>query len=328
MEKHSGLAGKRILVVDDVDINRELAFHIMSSWGCLVDVAADGVAGLEMLQKGEYDLVLMDIQMPLMDGLETTRQVRQMGDQCKSSVPVVALTANLGHGDSREYLEAGMDDCLSKPFTEPELLAVVRKNVRKKKPGEERQEEVTERFVAGGPVGGSPDGLKSDGINSGSREGLLHNGAKVSTDNLSRGGVSDGLLAGVAKAPGVAGGDSLKAGGAAAPLYNLALVTSISGGDPAFVEKMLKLFLDTVPETLGNLAAAAEGGSWQAASKLAHKLKSTVDSMGITSLKNTVRRIERDARQPDNPDELRQMTREVIVTMHLVMAQVKEDYGL
>jgi len=271
MQKHNGVNGKKILVVDDVEINQQLAFHIMESWGCSVDIASDGLAGLEKLQQAAYDLVLMDLQMPLMDGMEATRRIRGMNDRCKSTVPVVALTANPGKEVYQHCVEAGMDDCLSKPFTERELLAVVQKNLGKKRPG--------------GPV---------------AEEGCTE---KQAAQSVPESGLQE-------------------------PLYDLSLIAAISGGDPTFVGKMLQLFLETVPATLTGLSTAVEDGSWQAAGKLAHKLKSTIDSMGIASLKETIRRIEKEAPQAGNPEAIIQMTREVVDMMHAVMARVKEDHGL
>lgn len=287
-------------MVDDVEINRELAFHIMVSWGCLVDVAADGATGLEKLRKVDYDLVLMDIQMPVMDGVEATRQVRRMSDPGKSTVPVVALTANLDREDHRVYAEAGMDDCLSKPFTEPELLAVVQKNVREKAGAGER-----------GSVGG--------------KQVIQEHATVINGGSVSAPGSMVSPAVGTAEK---AVSAKTVAAGNAEPLYSLSLVAAISGGDQGFVANMLKLFLETVPGTLAGLESAAGEGNWPVAGKLAHKLKSTVDSMGIASLKEKVRKLEKDAQQGGDPEDLMGLTREIVDTMHEVMVRVKEDHEL
>ena len=94
LRKYEGLENKKILVVEDVELNQALARHIMESWGCVVEIAENGSLAVEKVSSNEYDLVLMDIQMPVMDGMEATRRIRGMNDEHKAKVPIVALTAN------------------------------------------------------------------------------------------------------------------------------------------------------------------------------------------------------------------------------------------
>src|ERR1700712_1481160 len=93
-QKFKGLENKRILVVEDVELNQYLARHIMESWGCVVNVVENGQKAVEKIKIDNYDLVLMDIQMPVMDGIEATKQIRSMDDSVKASTPIIALTAN------------------------------------------------------------------------------------------------------------------------------------------------------------------------------------------------------------------------------------------
>ncbi len=110
----------RILVVEDNLVNQEVALGMLNMLGFQADVADNGREGLEMLKEGTFDLVLMDCQMPVLDGYEATRQLRKFETDLKF-IPVVALTANAMTGDAEKCLDAGMDDYLSKPF-EPEAL--------------------------------------------------------------------------------------------------------------------------------------------------------------------------------------------------------------
>ncbi len=114
----------RILLAEDSVINQKVATAILRRAGYQVDVAANGLEALEKLGRGRYDLALMDVQMPELDGLETTRAIRQNeGDQVH--LPIIAMTASAMKGDRERCLEAGMDDYVSKPVQPEELLEAV-----------------------------------------------------------------------------------------------------------------------------------------------------------------------------------------------------------
>ncbi|WP_375408701.1 ATP-binding protein, partial [uncultured Methylobacterium sp.] len=114
----------RILLAEDVEMNRELAVAMLAKWGHGVDVAADGAAALEAVVRTPYDLVLMDVQMPVMDGLEATRRIRRLGGAFES-LPIVAMTANVMARDIALCKAAGMDDHVGKPFVPARLRDVV-----------------------------------------------------------------------------------------------------------------------------------------------------------------------------------------------------------
>ena len=115
----AALSGRRILLVEDIDINAMIAAKLLSNRGCQVDRARDGVECVDMLFKaeaGRYDLVLMDIQMPNMDGYQAARTIRGFGDREKAAVPILAMTANAFKEDCEKALEAGMDGHIAKPI--------------------------------------------------------------------------------------------------------------------------------------------------------------------------------------------------------------------
>ena len=120
------LSGTRVLLAEDNDVNQEVARGFLQLLGCSVAVASDGVQALDALQQGRYDAVLMDCQMPKMDGFEASRQLRaRERDDGLPRVPIIALTANAMRGDRERCLSVGMDDFLSKPFRIEELQAVL-----------------------------------------------------------------------------------------------------------------------------------------------------------------------------------------------------------
>ncbi|WP_082539884.1 MULTISPECIES: ATP-binding protein [unclassified Caulobacter] len=118
-------AGVRLLLVEDNAVNRELIRAMLEPFGVGVETANDGVAGVEAMRQGHYDLVLMDVQMPVMDGLTATREIRAMEGARGVATPIVAMTANVLPEQIATCLAAGMDDHLGKPINPAKLLETV-----------------------------------------------------------------------------------------------------------------------------------------------------------------------------------------------------------
>ena len=120
--------GKHILLAEDNELNREIAVEILSKYGFVVDTAENGVEAVKKIKEskpGDYDLVLMDVQMPLMDGGEATRQIRALPDPALAKIPILAMTANAFEEDRKSALECGMNGFLSKPINIEELIAAL-----------------------------------------------------------------------------------------------------------------------------------------------------------------------------------------------------------
>jgi len=263
---YQSLGKRNILVAEDVELNQYLARHIMESWGFDVDIAHNGREAVEMVQRNNYDLVLMDIQMPEMDGMEATRQIRKLQDVFKASIPVVALTANALKGDSEKYIAAGMNDYLSKPFDEPQLFMVISQNLK-------------------------------------------------AFDNIT---INQPVQKDI---PPVIPQEPEK-------LYDLSMVQSISGGDEGFVKRMVQLFIDTMPPALKELKQEVKQQNWISVGKLAHKLKSTIDSMGIALLKDDIRTIELNGKKAEEVDKIPSLAENVTVIIEKCIEQLKNDYGI
>lgn len=114
----------RILVVEDVTFNQAVIVRMLENHGHIVDVANSGIEALEWYSKKKYDLILMDIQMPEMDGIETTKRIRQM-EKAKAHTPIVAITAFAIKGDRERFISLGMDEYLSKPIQVNDLLHIL-----------------------------------------------------------------------------------------------------------------------------------------------------------------------------------------------------------
>ena len=126
------ISGKHILLADDNDLNAEIAEFILEDMGLMVDRVEDGVqcvSRIEQSPAGTYDLILMDIQMPCMNGYEATRRIRKLQDPKKSQIPIIAMTANAFAEDRQAAKDAGMNDHVAKPIHIDILLSVLKKYV-------------------------------------------------------------------------------------------------------------------------------------------------------------------------------------------------------
>jgi PAS domain S-box-containing protein len=124
---HRSLKNLNVLLVEDNDINRLYANSIMKTWECNIDVAENGYVAVEKVKNKPFDIVLMDIQMPVMDGFEAAKAIR-MTDGPWNGVPIIALTANATRKDIEKCLAAGMNDCIPKPFTPEDLFRALVKH--------------------------------------------------------------------------------------------------------------------------------------------------------------------------------------------------------
>ena len=129
-EKNADFKDRHILLVEDNELNREIAVEILREYGFRVDTAENGAVALEKVSTaapGSYDLLLMDVQMPVMDGYTATRQIRALDDPVRANLPILAMTANAFDEDRRNALESGMTGFLSKPIVIGDLVKELRK---------------------------------------------------------------------------------------------------------------------------------------------------------------------------------------------------------
>jgi len=122
--------GRRILLVDDEPINLEVARSLLENTGLVVDTAEDGVEAVERAKETRYAAILMDVQMPRLDGLEATRQIRALPTY--RDVPILAMTANAFAEDKASFLAAGMNDALIKPFNPTQLFSALIKHLEQR----------------------------------------------------------------------------------------------------------------------------------------------------------------------------------------------------
>ena len=151
------IKGARILLVEDNDINQRVASEILQDVGFVVEVAENGQVGLEMAQRGTYDLVLMDMQMPVMDGVTATLEIRK--HQALAGLPIVAMTANAMQRDRERCLNAGMNDFVTKPIDPDDLCKVLLQWIRPRARGTPAQ---APRAAPAPAIGANPDDALGD----------------------------------------------------------------------------------------------------------------------------------------------------------------------
>lgn len=134
--KPENLNGIHILLAEDNELNAEIAIAILEGMGAIIDLAADGIECVDKLQQSSeetYDLILMDIQMPNMDGYKATQVIRRLPEKKKAQIPIIAMTANAFEEDKRKALENGMNGHISKPIDVEKLEQTVARIVKNKK---------------------------------------------------------------------------------------------------------------------------------------------------------------------------------------------------
>lgn len=255
------LKDKVILVADDNEMNRLVAKTVVENYGAISLEAANGKHVIDMLESGKnIDLILMDVQMPVMNGLDATRFIR---DTLKNEIPVIALTANAIKGESSKCLEAGMNDYVAKPFKEEDLIGTVAKWLMKK------------QIVIPEPVSS-----KSTALNT-----------------------SDAL-------------------------FDLSKLTEISRGNNNFIQKMISIFVEQMPVNIQDLKNAYEQKNLIAMAATAHKMKPSIDNMGIESLKNTIREIEKQGKANEYSKTLPDLINKIEKTLQSIVSTLKTEYRL
>jgi CheY-like chemotaxis protein len=220
--------GIEVLLVEDNPTNRIVAVSMLQPHGIQVTEAENGYDALDKLKTFSPDIILMDVQMPGIDGLETTRRIRKAYG---TAIPILALTANVLLPMQVKCRDSGMNDFLGKPYEEEDLIAKIATMLN--------------LYVVNKSLPNDDSELVS---------------IKETKENL----------------------DTLPS---SAPLFNLAKLEKLSRGDEAFMERMLEIFIREVPATVVKLQEAIQRNDLPEVKALAHRLKPSINDMGIVSLK-------------------------------------------
>ncbi len=220
-----------VLLVEDNKVNLFITEAMLRDWGFKVDVALNGEEALELIRSNLYDLILMDIQMPVMNGLEATKQIRQLPDTRKAAIPIIALTANTGKQAHKQFLTEGMNDWVIKPFNEETLFKKIARHV-----------------------------VGKNWLSQKMRKRKFPTRKKPVYE--------------------------------VQPLYDLSMLRKDAPDNVVFIRKMLTIFIESIPPIVDKMEEHFDNAEMDTVSTLAHKIKPTIDSAGISSLKEVIRNIE------------------------------------
>lgn len=240
----------KVLVAEDNEVNLLLTCRILEFWGVETKIANNGVQVLQQLNDNNFDLILMDIQMPEKNGIETTKEIRALKDHNKRNLPIIALTANAMKGEELKYLSAGMDGYLTKPFKEKELYNSMLNIFKNHKPE----------------------------INNAENN-----------------------------------------------LYDFTFLKNMESTDEEFISSLKQIFIKNIPPTAKQMIKACEQQHWSSVSQLAHKLKSSIDTLNIKTLKAPIRHIEQCAKHGKALDTLQAEAIKINDTILLAVKQMQQE---
>ncbi len=259
--------GLRLLLAEDNSINQKLAIVLLQKVGYSVDAVETGVQALEKVQENQYSAVLMDVQMPEMDGLEATRKIRELEKDTGDHIPIIAMTAHAMQGDRERCLEAGMDDYVSKPL-EPKVLFNVLD--RWAKTGEETGEDVQDYS--------SPADVFSTGLDDG-----LFGESAPSASNGTEG-----------PAPGF---EEVSYSDIAPVNFDAALYRF--DNDREFMMTMFKEYMEHLPVRLNEIQAALQDGDASRLTRLVHNLKGVSLNFSVDGIADIALRLEELGKRED-----------------------------
>jgi CheY-like chemotaxis protein len=244
-----------ILLVEDNEFNRLVAGNTLSYFNCHVTEAVNGLEAINILKSGKrFDIILMDLQMPVMDGFESTSIIR---NELKINTPIIAITANAFKSELEQCMNIGMNDCVTKPFEEEKLIGAIYKLT-------------------------NFDAKKSVVVE------------EMQNDSQQK-------------------------------LYNLNQLLSISRNDLSYCKKMIGIFIEQSSISISQINEAYEAKNLDAVYNVAHRIKPSIDLMGIEVLRDTIRFIEKNAKDLNDSEDLKKQIEILFTVLNKVIFQLKEE---
>jgi PAS domain S-box-containing protein len=245
------ISGINVLLVEDNIINRIVVLNSLNYFNCLVTEAANGIEAIEILQNKSFDIILMDVQMPEMDGIETTIKIRE---ELKLQTPIIALTANAFRSEAIRCKKAGMNDYIAKPFDEFNLIETISKYAHR----------------------------KSSDLND-----------FVQENNIK--------------------------------LYNLTNLHNLSKGNSEFITKMIIIFIDQIKEVIPNAEKALSFDEFLLFGQLIHKIKPSIEGMGMYSIRDDIRLLEKISQESAEKDNIRNIFFQIKRNLFKAIEQLKQE---
>lgn len=244
------ISGINVLLVEDNIINRMVAINSLHYFNCVVTEAVNGIEAIEILKDKSFDIILMDVQMPEMDGIEATMKIRE---ELKLQTPIIALTANAFKSEVDKCKNAGMDDYITKPFEEFDLIETISRYTHK--------------------------------------EDLINDAIKEKNEKL----------------------------------YDLKSLHSISRGNPEFITKMIIIFIDQIKQVIPNAETALACNEFLVLSQLIHKIKPSIEGMGIFSIIEDIKILEKISKDGSDKEKITKIFFQIKTTLLTAVEQLKEE---
>ncbi|WP_317165373.1 hybrid sensor histidine kinase/response regulator [Chryseobacterium fistulae] len=251
-QQNISIEGLNILLVEDNELNQLVAEHTLKHFKCNITKAENGRIALQILSKKSFDIILMDIQMPELDGIEATKILRQ---ELGIKTPIIALTANAFKTEIENCINVGMNDYITKPFVEENLVSIIYKHTKMKK--------------------------------------------KSSSDTFAM----------------------------EETLYDLKSIQTLSRGDEIFIKKMLTIFIIQTEQAIPLIEKAFNEKNYIEIAKLIHKIKPSVEGVGIHSIKEEMKLLETKAKEQNGEiDELYALFEKIKHTLNMIIIQLKQEF--
>lgn len=247
------LAGKKILVVDDEKMNQLVIQNMIKLWGAESEIAEDGNDALQKIYKDNYDIILMDLMMPGLNGYQTAEKIRKSGDETINNIPILALTGSSANASFEKIIESGISDFAAKPFKIEELHAKISNLLFGKKDGEE-----------------------------------------INTSQLST-------------------------------IINLEYLRETTVDNPKLIKEIINIFLEQTPGFLSRLEDSVISQNWAEVKAVAHKMKPTVNYVGVLSIENIIKNIEDFSEQRIKLDEIPSLLLELKNVCERAFIELKKE---
>lgn len=252
LKNTSGLNNVRVLLVEDNEFNRMVAIKTLNRFKCIVTEAVNGSEAVERLKTETFDIILMDLHMPILDGIGATKIIR---NQLGIKTPIIALSANAFKNEIDQCLKIGMNDYVTKPFEEKLLFSAILKNIENSK---------TDR-------------------------------KSVTMENKNY-----------------------------TKLYNLDKLVELSQGDMDYVKKMIQIFIDQSEASMNQIKSAIGKRDLETVFQISHKIKPSIDGLGIECLTKEIREIENDSKKGIYSTKLEELISYADKILKTVIADLKK----
>lgn len=296
-----------ILIAEDNLINQMIVRKLFKDWETPTEIVENGKLAFDYLQTNPVDIILMDIQMPEMDGYTAARKIREELPEPLRSVPILAMTAHATPGEKQKCFDAGMNDYISKPF-EPQELKKKIISITKGKDSSLKQDSPVNTIGEAIPVPQAMDYTFND-LNADSSEERIPPGADPATPNLF---IENPPLSKPSEPSG--------------PWkINLSYLKQIADGNAEFVIEMIEMFLNKTPQALEEMQACFEKQNWEELRQIAHRIKPSFGYIGLPDTQKALGEIERLSEQHAAPEQVNQLMNEVQAVSKSAFAQLSQE---